>query len=179
MYLQKKCYLCTAKPFICNMKHTLFILLCSAVLLGAASCKEEKNEASELLQEVKADFEAGRYDKALAGIDTLRAKYPKAIAERDSALRIYQETSLRQAQQHLATVDSTLQVIEKVYSTMSVVIETKRKAGIATQQELQEFNELRYRRDSLKGVFDVECAKIKYIHKRQKESPTLTAQTPM
>lgn len=152
------------------MKHTLFAIFGALIILTAYSCKEEKNEAALLLQEVKADFEAGRYDKALAGIDTLRAKYPKAIAERDSALRIYQEASLRQAQQHLATVDSTLQVIEKVYNAMSIVVETKRKAGIATQQELQEFNELRYKRDSLKGVFDVECAKIKYIHKRQKQA---------
>ena len=40
---------------------------------------------------------------------------------------------------------------------------------VFTQEELQKFNELRAYRDSLQGVFNLECAKIKYIHKRQKE----------
>ena len=39
----------------------------------------------------------------------------------------------------------------------------------ATAEELQMLNETKVRLDSLKVRFDMQCAKIKYIHKKQKE----------
>lgn len=132
----------------------------------------EKNpEAKQLLKEIQAEYEAGNYQRVMFSIDSLRHNYPDAVEERKEALKIYQETSLKLAQENLAVVDSTLQAAIRQYDEMKPQVEAHRKACTATQEELQQFNELRAYRDSLQGVFNMECAKIKYIHKRQKESP--------
>lgn len=133
-------------------------------------CTEKApNEAENLLNEIRADYEAGRYQKALQGIDFLRNSYPKAVNEREEALKIHQEASLKLAQDNLAKVDQALQAAEKSYDSLTVIVEANRKALTATPQQLQQYNELRAYRDSLKVVFEVECAKIKYIHKRQEQ----------
>lgn len=47
----------------------------------------------------------------------------------------------------------------------------RRKAALqATADDLQTLTLMRIKRDSLQTRFDVQCAKIKYIHKRQKEN---------
>lgn len=138
-------------------------------MLSLCSCQSEESKAESLMEEIRADFEAGRYEKALVGVDSLRHTYPTAVEARKEALRIHQEASLKIAQSKLADIDSRLQRVEAQYDSMAVVVEEHRKALTATPQELQEFNELRAYRDSLKGVFDVECARIKYIHRRQKQ----------
>ena len=105
----------------------------------------------------------------MLSIDSLRHDYPEAVEERREALKFHQEASLKLAQANLALVDSTLQAAIKQYDEMKPQVEAHRKACVATQEELQQFNELRAYRDSLQGVFNMECAKIKYIHKRQKQ----------
>lgn len=137
------------------------------VLLG--SCKEKNPEAKQLLSEIKSDYQAGRYQQALFGIDSLRHAYPNAIEERKEALKIHQDASLKMAQENLARVDSALQLKQREYAPLEPQVKAHRSAGNATASELQHFNELRADRDSLQTVFNVECAKIKYIHKRQKE----------
>ena len=138
----------------------------STVLL--TSC-EKNPEAKQLLKEIQAEYEAGNYQKVLLSIDSLRHDYPEAVEERREALKFHQEASLKLAQANLALVDSTLQAAIKQYDEMKPQVEAHRKACVATQEELQQFNELRAYRDSLQGVFNMECAKIKYIHKRQKQ----------
>lgn len=139
-------------------------------LFTLISCTEKApNEAENLLNEIRADYEAGRYQKALQGVDSLRHAYPMAVNERKEALKIHQEASLKMAQDNLAQVDQALQAAEKSYDSLAIVVEVNRKALTATPQMLQQFNELRVLRDSLRTVFTVECAKIKYIHKRQEQ----------
>ena len=138
----------------------------STVLL--TSC-EKNPEAKQLLKEIQADYEAGNYQRVIYCIDSMRHNYPDAIEERREALKVHQEASLKMAQANLAEVDSALQSAIRQFDEMKPQVEAHRKACTATQEELQQFNELRAHRDSLQGVFNLECAKIKYIHKRQKE----------
>ena len=91
------------------------------------------------------------------------------VRERLFSRRFHQEASLKMAQANLAEVDSALQAAIRQFDEMKPQVEAHRKACTATKEELQQFNELRAYRDSLQGVFNLECAKIKYIHKRQKE----------
>ena len=138
----------------------------STVLL--TSC-EKNPEAKQLLKEIQADYEAGNYQRVIYSIDSMRHYYPDAVEERREALKLHQEASLKMAQANLAEVDSALQAAIRQFDEMKPQVEAHRKACTATQEELQQFNELRAYRDSLQGVFNLECAKIKYIHKRQKE----------
>ena len=148
---------------------TLGLAICATFGTTVLTSCEKNPEAKQLLQEIQTDYEAGNYQRVMFSIDSLRHNYPDAVEERKEALKIYQEASLKLAQENLAQVDSSLQAAIKQYDEMKPQIEAHRKACIATQEELQEFNELRAYRDSLQGVFNLECAKIKYIHKRQKE----------
>ena len=132
------------------------------------SC-EKNPEAKQLLKEIQADYEAGNYQRVIYSIDSMRHYYPDAVEERREALKLHQEASLKMAQANLAEVDSALQAAIRQFDERKPQVEAHRKACTATQEELQQFNELRAHRDSLQGVFNLECAKIKYIHKRQKE----------
>lgn len=148
-----------------TLRIAFFVAFGAAILTGC----ESNPEAKQLLREIKADYEAGSYQRAIYSIDSLRNTYPDAMEERKEALKIFQEAFLKLAQQNLASVDSALQATIKQYDEIKPKVEAHRNACIATETEMQEFNELRARRDSLQGVFNLECAKIKYIHKRQKE----------
>ena len=143
-----------------------FCVTFSTVLL--ISC-EKNPEAKQLLKEIQADYEAGNYQRVIYSIDSMRHYYPDAVEERREALKFHQEASLKMAQANLAEVDSALQAAIRQFDEMKPQVEAHRKACTATKEELQQFNELRAYRDSLQGVFNLECAKIKYIHKRQKE----------
>ena len=138
----------------------------STVLLTGC---EKNPEAKQLLKEIQADYEAGNYQRVIYSIDSMRHYYPDAVEERREALKFHQEASLKMAKANLAEVDSALQASIRQFDEMKPQVEAHRKACTATKEELQQFNELRAYRDSLQGVFNLECAKIKYIHKRQKE----------
>lgn len=148
---------------------TLRIAIFVAFSAVALTSCESNPEAKQLLKEIQADYEAGNYQRVIYSIDSLRHNYPDAIEERKEALKIQQEASLKMAQENLALVDSSLQASIRQFDEMKPIVEAHRKECVATEEELQQFNELRARRDSLQGVFNLECAKIKYIHKRQKE----------
>lgn len=149
---------------------TLRIAIFAALGTFALTSCEKNPEAKQLLREIQTKYEAGNYQHAILSIDSLRHNYPDAVEERREALKIQQEASLKMAQANLAKVDSALQASIRQFDEMKPEVEAHRKACVATETELQQFNELRARRDSLQGVFNLECAKIKYIHKRQKES---------
>ena len=55
------------------------------------------------------------------------------------------------------------------YNYQKAKVEKDREMLRATEEELQMFNETKVKLDSLKVRFDMQCAKIKYIHKKQKE----------
>jgi len=140
------------------------------LLLCHTGCEDTEKVAMEsLMQEIRDDYAQKRYDECLVAIDTLRARYPKAVAERREALEIFQKASLEQAQQQLATVDSMLIAANARLQTMHKTVDAHKAAGVAVARELTDVTFQRMHRDSLQVQFDVLCAKIKYIHKRQKQ----------
>ena len=145
------------------------------VALAASRCnttcedKESRQKAEAQLEEAGQLFNDGDYDRALAKIDSLRKVFPNAIETRKKALTLYQSISLKQAQEDLAHTDSILQELTHDYNYQKAKVDKDREMLRATAEELQMLNETKVRLDSLKVRFDMQCAKIKYIHKKQKE----------
>lgn len=148
--------------------HLIIYIALAATLAGCA--EKQDRELQALVTEMRESYAEGRDSACLSAIDTLRAKFPKAIAERKEALKLYQEASLRIAQKQLAYVDSALEAEKHIFLTMEKSVAAHKEAGIATAEELTALTRKRMLRDSLQTQFDVLCAKIKYIHKRQKQA---------
>lgn len=148
------------------MRHLIIIVIS---FLAAACAGGGEKGASDLLGEIRQAYAEERDSECLVLIDTLRSRFPKAVAERKAALAIYQAASLRGSQRDLALTDSALQAVAAAYAVQKQAIEAHHAAGIATPEELTALTRLRLRRDSLQTRFDVLCAQIKYIHKRQKQ----------
>lgn len=149
-------------------KHITAALIAVAAL---AACGDNgaRSEADRLLERANTEFESKQYDKALRTIDSLRRVYPNAIETRKEALKLYQDISLKQAQDDLALTDSALQAVKAAYRQLKDSVEKKRANLTATEDELSTLNLTKVKMDSLQVRFDVQCAKIKYIHKKQKE----------
>ena len=148
------------------MKKILWILF--AALLMACGDNKQK-EAEAMLSKANAQFEQGQYDRALITIDSLRKVYPSAIDTRKQALRLQQDIELKRSQEELAYVDSALQAVKHDYEYQKQKVEKDKQELRATAEELTRLTKTRVRRDSLQTRFDVLCAKIRYIHKKQKE----------
>lgn len=151
------------------MKLHLIIYIALAATLAGCAEKQDK-ELQTLVTEIRKSYAEGRDSACLVAIDTLRAKFPKAINERKEVLKLYQSASLRIAQKQLAYVDSALEAEKRIFRDMEKSVAAHKSAGTATAQELTALTRKRMLRDSLQTQFDVLCAKIKYIHKRQKQS---------
>ena len=148
------------------MKHLVWILLAAMLV----ACSDEKQKAAEqMLQKAGQQFEQKQYDRALITIDSLRKVYPGAIETRKQALILQQNIELKRSQEELAFVDSLLQVVKSDYETLKQKVEKDKQELRATPEELTMLTKTRVRRDSLQTRFEVLCAKIRYIHKKQKE----------
>ena len=149
-------------------KHITAALIAVAAL---AACGDNgaRSEADRLLERANTEFESKQYDKALRTIDSLRRVYPNAIETRKEALKLYKDISLKQAQDDLALTDSALQAVKAAYRQLKDSVEKTRANLTATEDELSTLNLTKVKMDSLQVRFDVQCAKIKYIHKKQKE----------
>lgn len=148
------------------MKHLVWILLAAMLV----ACSDEKQKAAEqMLQKASLQFEQRQYDRALITIDSLRKVYPGAIETRKQALILQQNIELKRSQEELAIVDSLLQVVKSDYETLKLKVEKDKQELRATPEELTMMTKTRVRRDSLQTRFEVLCAKIRYIHKKQKE----------
>ena len=148
------------------MKHLVWILLAAMLV----ACSDEKQKAAEqMLQKAGQQFEQKQYDRALITIDSLRKVYPGAIETRKQALILQQNIELKRSQEELAFVDSLLQVVKSDYETLKQKVEKDKQELKATPEELTMLTKTRVRRDSLQTRFEVLCAKIRYIHKKQKE----------
>lgn len=148
------------------MKYFLWIML--AVVLVACGSNTQK-EAERLLQQANEQFTQKRYDRALITLDSLRKVYPGAIDTRKKALKLRQSIELKRSQEELALVDSMLQTVSHDYRYQQQKVEKDRQELRATAEELTMLTKTRMRRDSLQTRFDMLCAKIRYIHKKQKE----------
>lgn len=140
-------------------------------MLFLASCGENpiERQAGEMLEKAQTEFKGGDYAKAIATIDSLRKKFPKAIEARKQALKLYQEVELKRAEIQVQNADTVLQRVEREYQELKSTVDQLRSKGEATAEQLRNVNLLRVKRDSLKTIFDVECAKIKYIKKKMEE----------
>lgn len=148
---------------------TAMLALAGAMLVAACTGKKGDKQAEALLEKAEVEYKAGQYDKALRTIDSMRRTFPEAIAARKEGLKLYQDVALVQAQSDLARTDSLLQIAKREYEQAKSQAEAAKKELRATASELQNVTLLKVRLDSLQVRFDVQCAKIKYIHKKQKE----------
>lgn len=144
------------------------MLMGVTMMLSACSDGQQK-AAEQLLARADQLFEQQQYDRALIVIDSLRKTYPTAIDIRRQALRLQQDIELKRSQEELAVLDSTLQAVKRDYEKMKEKVDKDKDELQATAEELTALTKARVRRDSLQTRFDVLCAKIRYIHKKQKE----------
>ena len=138
-------------------------------LLLAACADSRQKEAEAMLQRADQLFNEQKYDRALMAIDSLRKVYPSAIETRKQALKLQQNIELKRSQEELASVDSTLQAVRQNYEYQRQKVEKDKQELRATPEELTMLTKTRVKRDSLQTRFNVLCAKIRYIHKKQKE----------
>lgn len=143
------------------------------LLVGIVFCvccgNSVEQRADDLLQQANGLFKEGKCEEALAIIDSLRKTYPEAIMARKQALRLYQDVELARAQKDLEKVDSELAQAKDKYEQLRIEAEKSKVEGKATAEQLTNLTYMRIKRDSLQTRFDMQCAKIKYIHKKQKE----------
>jgi len=84
-------------------------------------------------------------------------------------LKLYQQMSLKAAQQTVESADKALQAVNSAYTKMQAAVNELRERGEATAEQFTSLTLLRMKRDSIQTVFDVECAKIKYIKAKMRE----------
>ena len=131
------------------------MIVVAAVLLMTTACQEKHNVgAAELLEEIKHLFKQGQYAATLDSIESLRMHFPKAIHERQEALRIWQEASLKMAQQDIALTDSALQAVT---------------AQMQAEPRIYERNMLGVKKDSLQARYEALIGVVRMIRKRMNE----------
>lgn len=141
-----------------------------AIMLLFSCGKSADKHAELLLNKIKSEYNGGKYEEALRDIDSLRQKYPKAIAARKEALKIHQDSELKLSQKEIAALDTALIRLNSEYEKLKNAAEVHKLKGCATREELAQVLKTRMLRDSLQVRFDVLVAKIKYINKRKKET---------
>jgi tetratricopeptide (TPR) repeat protein len=124
-------------------------------LAGLASCEPSADEkAAPVMQLIDSLYQNGEYQKALNAITELRENYPKAVESRKRALKIWQEASLKMAQEDIGRTDSALQATIKAFNA---------------ETDIGRRNRLGVKRDSLQVRYDALCGTVRVIHKRQEE----------
>ena len=153
------------------MKNHLILPICIAAALTMTSCSgnDAQKAAEDMLEQAEKYFSEGRYDRAKIAIDSLRKVYPGAVETRKKALKLFQDISLKEAQEDLALTDSIMQKVGLDYKYIKEKVEKDKAELRATAEELELLTRTKMKYDSLKVRFDMQCAKIKYIHKKQKE----------
>lgn len=139
-----------------------------AMLLSACGDSQQR-AAEQMLDRAGQLYEQQQYDRALIVIDSLRKTYPTAIDIRKQALTLQQNIELKRSQEELTVLDSTLQAVRLDYERQKQAVDEAKAELRATAEELTTLTKTRVRRDSLQTRFDALCAKIRYIHKKQKE----------
>ena len=144
-------------------------LIIAAVLLLAGCGSNEKEQAAQLLEEARMQYEQGNLDAARAGIDSLRQRFPNIVEARKGALKLHQEIELKAAQNELAATDSLLQIANQQLETLQKEVDQHKKALKATPEELTRLTTTRIWHDSIRTQFETLGAKIRYIRQKQKE----------
>ena len=134
------------------MRHLITILL-AAMLLSACSQSEE-DKAKPLLAKIVSLYKSGTYRATLDSIVQLREHYPQAIEARKTALRLWQNASLKLAQADVASTDIKLQEMTE---------------ALKTETNLYRRNMMTVKRDSLQARYEAMCGVVRMIHLRQKQ----------
>ena len=151
------------------MKKTIVLLFAITVVLVSCGGNDAQKTAEDMLEKAETYISAGSYDRAKITIDSLRKVYPGAVETRKKALKLFQDISLKEAQEDLALPDSIMQAVSLDYKYIKDKVEKDKAQLRATAEELELLTHTKMKLDSLKVRFDMQCAKIKYIHKKQKE----------
>ncbi len=133
------------------------MLLCIAGVLAVVlvSCgRSEKDGAAQLMAQIEQLYADGHYQETLDSITSLRQRYPREVEARRKALVVWQNASLRLAQEDIGRTDSALQ---------ATIAEMNAATTIADR------NRIGVRRDSLQVRYDVLVGTVRVIHHRQKE----------
>ena len=138
--------------FAVTMKHLLFFTF--TVILFCGCTKTEDEKAQTLLAQIDSLYNKGKYSAALDSITQLRERFPKAVEARKHALKVWQDASLRMAQDDVAKTDILLQETE---------------SQLQTETDRYRRNMLGVRRDSLKARYEAMCGVVRMIHMRQKQ----------
>lgn len=126
-----------------------------ALALFAACQQTEDEKAAPLMNTIDSLYKAGNYQATLNAITRLRAQHPKAIESREKALKIWQDASLKMAQQDVGRTDSALQATIRQYNA---------------EKNLYRKNMLRVKRDSLQTRYEALCGTVLVIHRKQADS---------
>lgn len=105
----------------------------------------------------------------LIGCESKHDKLQKEILQRREALTRHQDSVMKASQKEVEQLDRELQEVNREYAKIKREAQTAHDAGTATAEQLRAVTLMRMHRDSLKTRFDVLCAKIKYIRRRQSE----------
>ena len=152
------------------MKKCLILqIMVGAMLTVSCGGSDAQQAAENMLEQAEKYFSEGSYDRAKIAIDSLRKVYPGAVETRKKALKLFQNISLKEAQEDLAVTDSALQAVTLDYKYIKDKVNRDKAELRATAEELELLTRTKMKYDSLKVRFDMQCAKIKYIHKKQKE----------
>lgn len=138
------------------MKRTFFLIATVMVALTACQQKSDDDEAAQLLTEIETLYKQGEYRTALDSIESLRMRFPKSVEARRKALRLWQEASLKMAQQDIAVTDSALQATS---------------AQMQAEQRIYERNMLGVKKDSLQARYEALIGVVRMIRKRMADSP--------
>ncbi len=123
-------------------------------MLFASCAQTEDEKAASLLSRIKILYNKGNFAEVLDSITALRTKFPKAIESRKQALHLWQNASLKLAQEDVAKTDSALQAMLKT---------------IPQQSNLYRANMMRAECDSLKARYEAMCGVVRMIRIRQKQ----------
>ena len=149
-----------------NLKKVLYLIIPIAAIIAACQRKTDE-EAEHLLSKIEEIYQQGDYKATLDSIESLRIRYPKAIEARKRCLVLWQEASLKQAQEEIAQTDSALQVTLQDFNVAQKMCETS-----PTYDNLLRRNTLGVKRDSLQARYDAMCALVRVIRQRQKDDST-------
>ena len=132
------------------------VIAAVVAMLVATGCEHKKDEgAATMLTEIEQLYEQGNYKAALDSIVLLRARFPKALAERQRALRIWQEASLKRAQEDIALTDSALQAVT---------------AQMQAETRIYERNMLGVKKDSLQVRYEALIGEVRIIRKKMEDN---------
>lgn len=137
------------------MKTKMLLYIAGVLAVVLVSCgRSEKDGAAQLMAQIEQLYADGHYQETLDSITSLRQRYPREVEARRKALVVWQNASLRLAQEDIGRTDSALQ---------ATIAEMNAATTIADR------NRIGVRRDSLQVRYDVLVGTVRVIHRRQKE----------